>query len=246
MKSPNQMITLFALGFFLFSSLNVFGTNLKPDLKVSKITTVGGLCIGKTNKVRVTVVNSQMVGVKKKIPVILYVSVSGQSSSSYVGYLNSGIGPNNNSGLPVWFKEVNIPGSGTVTLKAIVNPDQEVVESVYNNNTKIVRARGATRSCSGTATPAAGAKLTVNVIVPGSWQGTSGTGISGAIVLVKKYNNSQTIASATTNAYGRVVFSSIPKGMVKVVITKPGCTTISTGYNMPSYNAIKNLELNCN
>ena len=89
------------MSFFLFSSVQVFGSSAKPDLKVSKITTVGGLCIGNKNKVRVTVINTQMAGVKKKIPVILYVSVSGHPSSSYVGYLNSGIGPNNNSGLPV-------------------------------------------------------------------------------------------------------------------------------------------------
>ncbi len=247
MKSPNQkMITVFILGLFFFSSFPAGAASLNPDLKVSKITTAGGLCIGKKNKVSVTVVNTQMIGVKKKIPVILYVSVTGHGSSSYVGYLNSGIGPNNNSGLAVWFNEVNIPGSGAVTLKAIVNPDQEIIESVYNNNTKIVRSRGATRNCGQAAAPVAGAQLTVNVIVPGSWQGGSGTGISGAIVLVKKYNNNETIASATTNTSGKVVFSSIPKGMVKIVVTKPGCTTIQTGYNMPSYTAIKNLELTCN
>lgn len=246
MKSPNQVITIIVLGLFFISSLPVYGAKLKPDLKVSKITTVGGICIGNKNKVRVTVVNTQMAAVKKKIPVILYVSVSGQPSSSYVGYLNSGIGPNNTSGLPVWFNNVNIPGSGTVTFKAIVNPDQDITESVYNNNTKIYRRRGATRSCTGSTTPPSGAKLTVNVIVPGSWQGTSGTGIPGAIVLIKKYSNNQTIASKTTNSYGKAVFNSIPSGMVKITITKPGCTTIQTGYNMPSYTAIKNMEFNCN
>lgn len=112
---------------------------LLPDLQISQIATPGGLCKGNLNKVRVNITNSQMVAVKVKIPVILYVSQQGEQPSSYVGYLDGGIGPNSNYGQPVWFNNVVIPQTGKgVTLKAVVNPDQDIHESNYKNNTKII------------------------------------------------------------------------------------------------------------
>ena len=112
----------------------------KPDLRISAIATPGGLCAGNENKVRVNVQNSsQLAGVRQKIPVILFVSQPPGQPTSYVGHLEQGIGPQSNQ--PVWFHNVVVPNTGGATLKAVVNPDQEIEESNYTNNDRIQQVR---------------------------------------------------------------------------------------------------------
>lgn len=232
---------------FAFASPNDAPLAIKPDLKVSKISTPGGLCIGTQNKVMVTITNSQMAGVNKKIPVILYVSIPGKKPSSYVEYLNNGIGPNDNSGKPVWFNNVDMPGQGTATIKAVVNPDQTIEESVYNNNTKVQNFTVPNQTCGGNNnqnTPPQGKNLTVTVFKHGTWSNGNYQGIQSANVLVKK--NNQTIGSGSTGSNGKVTINNIPVGMCTIVVIKSGCTQVNQNYNMPSYNTNVNIEMTCN
>jgi hypothetical protein len=211
-----------------------------PDLKVSQIATSGGLCKGNLNKVRVNVTNSQMISVKEKIAVILYVSQQGSQPSSYVGYLEKGIGPNDNSGQPVWFNNVVIPDiNKKVTLKAVVNPDQKVQESNYNNNAKIINAR-VTKICDQAAPVAAGASLEMTVYKEGSWRGGNYQGISGALVTVNRSGQNYT---GTTGYNGKYTFPSIPKGSVRIKVEKQGYLTVTQSYMMPFYPAKKNIGM---
>ena len=216
---------------------------LKPDLRISAIATPGGLCKGNDSKVRVTVTNSQMAGVKNKIPVILFVSQNGSKPSSYVAYLNKGIGPNANYGLPVWFKNVKIPNTGTVTLKAKVNPDLDIQESNYNNNQKITKVKVG-KVCGQAPAPATGGKLTVTAYEDGQWNYGNYTAIPQATVTIKKSN--QTIATGTTGSNGKYTFNTIPKGYIKIEVAKSGCPSASRNYNMPTYHAKVNMALDCN
>ncbi|NND08086.1 MAG: hypothetical protein HKN87_17030 [Saprospiraceae bacterium] len=220
---------------------------IKPDLRVSRISTPGGLCAGIKNKVRVTVTNSQMAGVKKKIPVILFVVQNGQPTTSYVGHSTSGIGPNSNSGIPVYFNNVVVAKTGNVTLRAVVNPDQELLESVYNNNTRVQRVRVA-RRCNAAKPAVTGKNLTVTMYKSGTWYAGSGDPISGVQVKVRK--NGSTIGTGTTAANGKVTIPNIPIGKVTFEITKNGCVAeYYNGYNsygMPGYNTNVNRAMSCN
>jgi hypothetical protein len=213
---------------------------LLPDLRVSAIATPGGLCQGNESKVRVSITNSQMIGVKQKIPVILYVSQQGEQPKSYVGYLEGGIGPNANSGQPVWFNNVAIPAvNKNVTLKAVVNPDQEIQESKYNNNTKIINAK-VVKACGQAPTAVAGASLEMTVYKDGTWQAGNYQGIHSAQVTVTKSGQTYT---GTTNNNGKYTFPAIPKGMVSIKVEKQGYQTVTQSYNMPTYPAKKNIGL---
>lgn len=214
---------------------------LLPDLRVSKIATPGGLCKGNDSKVRVTITNPSMAAAKGTISVILYVSQKGQKPSSYVASISGGLGPNSNYGKPVWFKNVKIPATGQVTLKALVNPDQEIHESVYNNNTKIQKAKVA-KQCGQTGTVAqGGAQLQVTTFAEGQWNNSNYTPVTSVTVRVKK--NGQTIAQGVTNHQGKYTFSSIPKGMCQIQVQKNGYQTETMSYNMPTYNAKKNIAM---
>ncbi len=213
---------------------------LLPDLRVSKIATPGGLCKGNESSVRVTITNPSMAAAKGTISVILYVSQKGGKPSSYVGTISGGLGPNSNYGKPVWFKNVTIPATGEVTLKALVNPDQQIHESVYNNNTKIQKAK-VTKQCGQSGPVAQGAELQVTTFVEGEWNYSNYTPVPSVTVRVKK--NGQTIAQGVTNHQGKYTFNSIPKGMCQIQVQKNGYTTETHSYNMPTYNAKKNIAM---
>jgi hypothetical protein len=213
---------------------------LLPDLRVSQISTPGGLCQGNLSKVRVSITNSQMAAVKVKIPVILYVSQQGQQPSSYVAYLEKGIGPNANYGQPVWFSNVTIPATGSrVTLRAVVNPDQEIQESAYNNNSKIVQAR-VTKVCGQTTQPPQGATLTVTAYEDGSWNFGNYQAVAGAAVTIVK--NGQTY-TGTTGSNGKASIANLPSGSCNITVTKPGYQTASRSYMMSSYNNNVNIAM---
>jgi len=246
MKSLNFLIRSLGIGVLVLLILSYNTTDLgasvntdfselvqKVDLKVSAIATPGGLCKGKNAKVRVSITNSQRVGVKEDIPVILYVKQNGYTAS-YVGKLKGGIGPGANTGQPVWFNEVQIDNVSSVEFRAVVNPDLEIPETVYNNNTKVVRVR--TKSCGQTGTQQ-GKTLTVTVFKWGTWSAGHGDGISGAAVVVVK--NGQTY-SGTTNSQGKAVISSVPKGTYRISVTKSGYQQVKdnlNGTNPPHYPA---------
>lgn len=216
---------------------------LRPDLKVSAIATPGGLCKGNKSKVRVSITNSQMVGVKVDIPVILFISQNGYSHS-YVGKLKGGIGPNTNTGQPVWFNDVVIDNTSKVTLKAVVNPDHEIFESVPNNNTKVIYAK-VKGDCGQTAT-APTALLTVTVRKYSEESGL-GQASAGALVTVKR-NGQLNSYTGTTDSNGKVTFNNVPNGMCNVKVAKDGyhhCAPYGDGapypngqsYNKPPYTA---------
>ena len=210
-----------------------------PDLKVSAIATPGGLCKGNESKVRVSITNSQMAGVKVKIPVILYVSQNGERPSSYVGYLESGIGPNANSGQPVWFNNVVIPATNkTVTLKAVVNPDHEIEESAPNNNTKVITAK-VTKACGQAPQPAQGATLTVTAYV-GPWNNSNYTGLPQAAVTIVKSGQTYT---GTTGSNGKATFPNLPAGQCNITVVKQGYQNGTKVFNMSTYNNNTNVAM---
>lgn len=235
------LISMAAMSFTSTDSVDVnnAGTHaLLPDLKISQIATPGGLCQGNLSKVRVSITNSQMIGVKVKIPVILFVSQQGSQPKSYVGYLQGGIGPNSNYGQPVWFNNVVIPETGkTVTLKAVVNPDQEIQESVYNNNTKIIQAR-VSKVC-GQTTPVQGATLTVTAYT-GDWNFGNYTGVSGAVVTVVKSGQTYT---GTTGSNGKATIPNLPTGMCNITVTKQGYQNGTKSFMMSSYPNNTNIAM---
>ena len=224
---------------------------LRPDLKVSAIATPGGLCKGNKSKVRVSITNSQMVGVKVDIPVILFISQNGYSKS-YVGKLKGGIGPNTNTGQPVWFNDVVIDNTSKVTLKAVVNPDHEIFESVPNNNTKVIYAKVKGDCGQATTTQTALLTVTVRKFV------TSGQGqtLAGALVTVKRNGQSNSY-TGTSDSNGKVTFNTVPNGMCNVKVTKDGyqhCAPYGAGspylngqsYNKPPYTANLNITMKSN
>ncbi len=223
----------------------------KPNLRISTIATPGGLCVGTDSKVRVNITNGSVAAVKAKIPVILVVSQAGQGPTSYLGYLEKGIGPNTNTGQPVWFHNVKIEAQGTVTLKAHVNPDNEIEESNYNDNVKVQTAR-VTKNCGQATTPTAG-NLTVTLYQQGSWSAGNYTAIANAQVTVKK--GGATVGTGTTGSNGKVTINNVDKGSIEVYATKNGCqliTNVPNGtqavhkHNMPTYNTNINVQMNCN
>jgi hypothetical protein len=259
MKSLKLLTVLFALsviGFmtmsFTFSDVTAtFDAGLAsgpllPDLKVSAIATPGGLCKGNESKIRVSITNSQMAGVKVDIPVILFVSQNGYSHS-YVGKLKGGIGPNANSGQPVWFNNVVIDNTTPVTLKAVVNPDHEILESVANNNTKIVKVK--VKGDCNQPTQQQAANMIVTVYKSGTWSGGQGQSISGATVTVKR--NGQSYPSSYLGS-GKYQVNGVPKGSCKIIVTKSGYYQVGPNnvpypngqsYNMPTYEAKVNIAM---
>jgi len=131
-----KTISLFSVLFSLLIMPMTGMAQAKPDLRVSQIMTPGGLKQGDCNKVRVNVTNSQQAGVTGEIVVILFISQNGQQPTSYVQTFEN-IGPNDNYGQPVWFHNIPLGGTTTVTIRAKVNPDFLIEESVFNNNDKI-------------------------------------------------------------------------------------------------------------
>ncbi len=222
----------------------VFPSAAKADLRVSKIIPSGGLCAGSKNKIRVTITNHQPAGVKKKIPVILFVSMAGQTPKSYVGYVKTGIGPNDYNGRSVYFSNVYLGATGSVTFKAHVNPDAEILETVYNNNTRIKKFN-VTKKC-GTNSPPTNtkkSKVTFTTFKNGTWSGGNYQAVAGASITVKK--GTQTVGSGTTGSNGKVTISNLPVGSVKIYVNKNGCSNISQTYMVPSYPGKKNIPLNC-
>lgn len=244
---------LFLLGFFVmsFNSVDPVPKSselaLKPDLRVSTIATPGGLCVRPNNKVRVNITNSQMAAVKDKIPVTLFVSPEKGQPSSYLAYLEKGIGPKDNYGKPVWFNNVKLDYGGKITLRAVVNIDKEIEESNLNNNDKISKVTAKDNCGGGNAynNNNQGARLEVTAYVNGTWQGGNYQGVNGAIVTVVKNGQSYEPDDSTNN--GKYIFNSIPKGMCKINITKQGYAPVyNHSYNMPTYTAKKNIPMTHN
>lgn len=216
----------------------------KPNLRVSAIATPGGLCAGNENKVRVSITNNSLAGVRESIPVILFVSQPPNQPTSYLAHLEKGIGPQTTTGQPVWFHDVVIPATGSVTLRAVVNPDQQIEESNYNDNDRIQNVR-VTRTCGAAPEPPAGNTLTVYVFKSGTWSGQGfGQHVGGANVAVTCGTFS---GSGTTGANGTVAIPNVPKSppICNIAVNKgPNCSGSGTK-NMGTYATKVNVEIPC-
>ena len=247
MKTLKLFYSVFGLFILALIAMSFTGSHLTliesdiilPDLRVSNISTPGGLCKGSKSKIRVTVTNSSMGAAKGNIPVILYISQSGQTPKSYVGYVQGGLGPNSNYGKPVWFSNVPIASTGQVTLKALVNPDFDIEESVYNNNTKIIRAN-VSKDCGQETQPSQGATLTVTAYVDGQWNYSNYTPVSSASVTIVK--NGQTY-TGTTASNGKATFPNLPTGQCNITVAKAGYQNGTKVFTMSSYNNNTNVAM---
>ena len=253
MKTSNFVLKTLALlmigGLVTIFSPAEANAQQKADLRISKVSTIGPAYKGSCNKVRAMVTNSQRVGVNKKIPVILFVSQGGAQPTSYLTYIK-GIGPSDNYGQPAVFKNVNFSGgNGKITLRAVVNPDQEILETVYHNNDRIQKINAPRRTCGGGGGHAGGGqgyKLKVYTYKQGTWNGQgSGQDVAGAYVKITKSGQHYT---GTTDSQGYVTIPNIPKGMVNIKVSKNGCSdTSQKNYMMAAHNYGKvNMDINCN
>lgn len=111
----------------------------RPNLRVSDISTPGGIC--KKKSIRVSIVNSsQTVGTNERIPVKITVKTPGKKFTR-VGYRNGGIAPNTKSGQPVSFKDLPIDTTADkIEITAHVNHNKAVNEGNYNDNKKTYMA----------------------------------------------------------------------------------------------------------
>lgn len=239
----SSLLVLIALGTIIMSFTTpgalVDNMAILPDLRVSQVATPGGLCVRPNNKVRVTVTNSQMVAVKDKISVTLFVSPKQGNPTSYVGYLEKGIGPKDNFGKPVWFNDVKLDYEGEVTIRAIVDHVKEIEETNDKNNEKITKVK--VKNCGGNTAAVQGARLEVTAYADGTWSGGNYQAINGATVKVVR--NGQTYNPDQTTSNGKYIFNSIPKGMCKISVIKTGYQNVEQSYNMPTYTAKKNIGL---
>ena len=222
----------------------------KPDLKISALATPGGWSTGSGsgsygNRLRVTVTNSQQVGTSDQIPVLVTISFSSGQPYSEVGYLPNGIGPNANAGLPVWFNNIYIPASGPANVVAVVNPDQEVLETVYNNNEKLktVNVAGGGFAESGSSMKKANS---LTVLVSGKKgqlrsRSSRSTGIAGATVLIKYKGKSEKL---TTDRSGKATFKHIPAGYCEITVQKGKCKR-KKKYKMLSKSSKYGFTLDC-
>lgn len=224
----------------------------KPDLRVTAINTPGGLCKGNTNKIQVTIQNSQNIGINQPVQAILHISFPNGGQGQYTSATTSGIGPNGNQ--PVWFHNVSLPDTGNYSFKVIADPANNVIESVENNNTFALR-RTVEKPCGQPAPPKSYA-LNIKVYQRGTWQGGQGQWIQGATVKLKKeYDSSFPEQTATTNSNGQVSFSVPAGSLYRFTATKPDCNSLSGSpttpgsssvYQMGTYDTIRYLELDCN
>ena len=253
---PSAILLLLAM-FFLTTSATFhevdsseptleLGEYFKPDFRISKIATPGGLCQGSKNKIRVTVTNSGR-GYKQPIPVTLFVSQQG-NSQSFVGYLQKGFSGRSNYGQPVWFHDIEIKEQQPVQIRAVVNWDKEIEETNIQNNDKRITAR-VTRACDAPRVRAA-ANLTV-----GAYNGpaTSPSPVSGVNVRVFQGHCPTAYptgcqgqiagANANTGANGKVTLNNIPRGRVTVKLYQGQSYLHSQVYQMPTYNASLNIVM---
>ena len=92
---------------------------------------------------------------------------------------------------------------------------------------------------------AQGKSLTVQVYQEGSWSAGQGDWISGASVHVVSPGVSPFDQTLTTGNDGKAIFSNVPVGSYEITVSKANCGENSKPYQMPAYDAITNLDLNC-
>jgi len=200
-------------------SLPVAQAQQLPDLRISAISTPGGIC--NQQDVRVTVVNSQQVGVSESIPVILTVSQPPNQPFAVVGNLANGIGPNANSGRPLFFRDLNIDtNGGPITLKAHVNPDLEIQETVFNNNVRVQSV-----NCSPSSTISSANRINWSLIALNQLNRP----IRDAVFSVngeKKYTDKNGIAKY-----------SLTPGSYTVSLSKKGCSSVKSSISTRTFKS---------
>lgn len=239
-----------ALMFTLITSSNAYAQ--LPDLRVAAINTPGGLCQGNTNKIQATIQNSQYFAASAPILVILRVQFPNGGQGSYQTTIPTGIGPNGTQ--PAWFNNVSLPNTGNYSFTVIVDPQNQIAETVENNNSRSL-SRSVTSIC-GQAPAVQTYILTVRVYKVGTWSAGQGQWIQGATVTLSNPNDSGfATVTATTNSSGQAIFNNVPASKpgkpYTISASKSGCqpvqgTTGSTqSFLMGAYNTTRNLPLNC-
>jgi len=223
----------------------------KPDLRVTAIDTPGGLCVGNENKIRATIQNSQNIGIRGPVKVLLRIQFPNGGQGQYTTIIQTGIGPNGNQ--PAWFNNVSLPNTGTYNFTVFADPEDTITETVENNNDRSLR-RAAEKTCGQPPAPQT-YTLTVRVYENGTWQGGQGQWIQGATVTLKKeYDSSFAPLTATTNSAGQANFTVAAGTLYRFTATKSGCAEVqgnpttpgsSSVYQMGTYNSTRYLELNC-
>ena len=208
----------------------------KPDFRVSRIATPGGLCQGSASKIRVTVTNSGMAGYRQDIPVTLFVSQPGAAPKSYLGKVRRGFAGRDNRGQSVWFHNVQIQNLNQVTMRAVVNHDKTIQETSFQNNSKLQRARVG-KVCGALSAPAlAGKTLSVRV-----FDSPTSSPRTGLYVEMRK---GSTVRNGNTGNNGTAQIQDVPKGRYNLIVKQGTAVLESRSYYMPTYNASLNIILN--
>ncbi len=227
----------------------------KPDLRVARIDTPGGLCVGNKSKIRATINNSQNIGVRQAFKVLLNIQFPNGGQGAYEATI-SGIGPNGNQA--AWFQNVSLPSAGYYAMKVFVDPKNNIAETVESNND---RGQGfnVTKFCDA-PTPVQTYTLTVKVHESGTWSGGQGQWIQGVTVLLEDLASPHQFSSrtATTNSQGVATFNNVPPSKpgknFKITASKSRCAQVSGNpalapsikqFKMGAYNSTQHLALDC-
>ena len=191
---------------------------IKPNLGVNSISKQGDLVQGTGNKIKVKITNSGLVGVTGQIPVIMTLT-QGRSNKIVQKILN-GIGPNDNQGQTVMFDNLTLQKSGQVRVKVQIDPKRRFADSYRGNNTRTqtftVESQPSIQTNGGT--------LNVIVCHLGSYQNTNNfQGISGAQIVVKRYNS--TLRTGSSDSNGRWNAEDVAAGTLTVTVSRPGFKT---------------------
>lgn len=106
-----------------------------PDLSISNITTVGGLCAGAKNKISVNIWNGSLTPVTGSFTVRLAISdASVEGAQLYYATISSVGGQ---GGQTAWFKDVSAP-SPKALIQVFVDSKKQILEANETNNLKSV------------------------------------------------------------------------------------------------------------
>ena len=203
---------------------------IRPNLSVSAITPLGGLTQGSGNRIRVTIVNSGMVGVNTSVPIVMKLT-QGRKNKIVQRTLSS-IGPNDRNGQSVVFDNLTISSAGSVRVQVDIDPKERITESSRRDNRRVQTFQVAQQP----TTVADGATLTVRACHLGTT-----SGIQSARVLVKR--NGSNLMSGWTNANGFWQASGVDSGTLTVEVSRNGFYTKNKTFNMGSNNRELKFEM---
>lgn len=249
MKSLSILIALVLTTAML--SINFIEAQQLPNLKISQISTPGGIKVGNCNKIKLMIVNNQQVGVSEQIAIRVNIAQNGQVQTKTA--ILDGIGPNDNSGQPVWFDDIYYGPTGQISIVAYVNDDQNIHETSYSDNSKLktINAPSASSACPGSTSPittVAKADLKIQVIKKaGALTISNGrsTPLSRAYVELRS-SSGQVVDKKTSDSKGYVLFKDVPANKsYKITAKRSGCTSYVNKYKMPNVDTKIELAMSC-